>query len=210
MAEWIIKVLSSTGYLALFLLMVLENVFPPIPSELIMPLAGYMVTKGEFSFIGVIVAGTVGSLVGTLPLYYLGAAFGEGRLRQLVARYGRWITVSCQDIDRAKRWFERHGALAVFVCRFVPGVRSLISIPAGLDRMRLLPFLFYSGAGLGVWTALLAALGYILGRSFRRVEDYLNPVSYVILGGILLLYIWRVVRHKGQDAEKGMRAGREG
>jgi membrane protein DedA with SNARE-associated domain len=202
MSKWIMEVISSAGYPALLCLMFIENVFPPIPSELIMPLAGYMVTTGQFSFIGIIVAGTIGSILGALPLYYLGHAFGEDRLKQLADAYGRWFTVSCKDIDRAKQWFDRHGAWAVLICRFVPGVRSLISIPAGLDHMSLLPFLFYSTIGIGLWTALLASLGYILGGSFEKVEEYFDPISYVILGGILLLYIVRVVRHERQGPEK--------
>jgi membrane protein DedA with SNARE-associated domain len=147
MAGWVMRVIYSAGYPAIVLLMFVENIFPPIPSELIMPLAGYMVSRGQFSIVGVVAAGTVGSILGALPLYYLGRGLGEERLKRLADKHGRWLTVSRRDIERAKRWFDRHGWAAVVFCRLVPGVRSLISIPAGVDRMSLPVFLACTSAG---------------------------------------------------------------
>ena len=135
MATWVMKLMYGAGYPALIFLMFAENVFPPIPSELIMPLAGYMVTRRQLSFLGIVLAGTLGSVLGALPLYYAGRGLGEERVMAWADRHGRWLTVSRKDLERAKRWFARHGGMAVLVCRLIPGVRSLISIPAGIERM---------------------------------------------------------------------------
>jgi membrane protein DedA with SNARE-associated domain len=181
-------------------LMVLENVFPPIPSEVIMPLAGFMATQDRLSLLGAIVAGTLGSVLGALPLYYLGHKIGDERLKAFADRHGRWLTLSREDLDHAKQGFDRHGGLAVFLCRLVPGIRSLISIPAGIEGMSLALFLLYTTLGAGLWTALLTLAGYGLGANFRQVETYLDPASYVILAAIIVLYVWRVVTHKGERA----------
>lgn len=196
-------VIHSTGYLGVVLLTFAENIFPPIPSEVIMPLAGFMASQDRFTFAGVVVAGTLGSVLGALPPYYLGRLVGEERLKELADRHGRWLTVSGRDVERARRWFERHGAAAVFFCHFVPGVRSLISVPAGVGRMNPAAFLACTAAGAGLWVAALAALGYFLGANFRRVEEYLDPVSYVVLGVVVALYVARVIRHKGASPFTG-------
>src|SRR5687768_12601891 len=128
MARRDMDVMPSTGYAGIVFLMCLENVVPPIPSELIMPLAGYLAGSGKLSFIGVVIAGTAGSMLGALPLYYMGRKLGEERLKHLADRYGRWLTVSRKDIERAKGWFDRHGGATVLFCRLIPGIRSLISI----------------------------------------------------------------------------------
>jgi membrane protein DedA with SNARE-associated domain len=193
MADWVIRTIQSSGYLGIVALMVLENVFPPIPSEVIVPLAGFLVAQGELSLLGVIVAGTAGSVLGALPLYYAGVFLGEERLKQFADKHGRWLTVSRQDLAKAKRWFDDHGALAVIICRLVPGIRSLISIPAGIARMPLLSFLCFTALGTGLWTALLAYAGYLLGENFNDVKDYLNPISYVVLAAILLVYAKRLL-----------------
>jgi membrane protein DedA with SNARE-associated domain len=196
MADWVISTIESTGYLGIIFLMFLENVFPPIPSEVIMPLAGFMVAEGKQKLIGVIIAGTVGSVLGALPLYYAGFFLGEERLKQFADKHGRWLTVSRHDLERAKKWLDRHGGLAVLLCRLVPGVRSLISIPAGIARMNVASFLFYTALGAGIWTALLAFAGYLLGAKFAQVGEYLNPASYVVFGAILIIYVKRVLTQK--------------
>jgi membrane protein DedA with SNARE-associated domain len=197
MATWVMETIYATRYLGLVLLMFIENVFPPIPSEVIMPLAGFMATQDRLSFLGVVVAGGLGSVLGALPLYYLGRAIGEERLKRAADAYGRWLTVSRQDLDKAQQWFERHGGMAVLFGRFVPGVRSLISVPAGIAQMSLVTFLAYTAIGSVGWAAILAALGYGLGAQFPRVEEYLNPVSYVVLAGIVAMYLYRVFTHAG-------------
>jgi membrane protein DedA with SNARE-associated domain len=193
MADWVIRTIESTGYFGIVLLMFLENVFPPIPSELIMPLAGFMVAKEEKALSGVVLAGTIGSVLGALPFYYAGYFFGDERLNRLIDKYGRWLTVSRKDSERAKKWFAKHGRLAVVVCRLVPGIRSLISIPAGIARMPLVSFLLYTAIGAAFWTALLAYAGYVLAEKFQQVEKYLNPVSYIVLLALALIYVKRVL-----------------
>lgn len=206
MAEWVMDVIYSTGHLGVALLMFAENVFPPIPSEVIMPLAGFMASQGKLSFAGVVAAGAAGSVLGALPAYFLGRAVGEERLKELADRHGRWLTVSRGDVERARGWFDRHGAAAVLFCHFVPGVRSLISLPAGVNRMRMGKFLACTAAGAGLWAALLASLGYFLGANFREVEKHLDPASYVVLGAVVVIYLWRVFRSRGAR-DSGRRAG---
>lgn len=201
MATWVIQTILATGYLGIVMLMFLENVFPPIPSEVIMPLAGYLGGSGKLSMVGIIIAGTLGSVLGALPLYYAGRKYGEERLKRLADDHGRWLTVSRSDLERAKAWFDRHGVATVFFCRLVPGLRSLISIPAGLNRMNLAVFLFYTTLGAALWTALLAYLGYLLGTRFREVERYLDPVSWVVFGLIAVLYAYRVIQHRGVESD---------
>ncbi|HWS54568.1 MAG TPA: DedA family protein [Pyrinomonadaceae bacterium] len=200
MAKWAMGLISSTGYFGIALLMFVENVFPPIPSELIMPLAGYMVARGELSFVGIVIAGAVGTVLGALPLYYLGRKIGDERLKEFADAHGRWLTLSRGDLEAAGRWFDRHGGAAVFFCRLMPGIRSLISIPAGLGRMRLGPFLAYTTAGATLWSAALAGLGYVLGSGFRRAGEYLDPVSWVVVGAVVIAYVVRVARHKRRPA----------
>ena len=178
-------------------LMFIENVFPPIPSELIMPLAGYVSAQGKLSLVGVIVAGTAGTVLGALPLYYLGRFIDPERLKSFADRHGRWLAVSKDDLAKAERWFKRYGGTAVFLCRLVPGLRSLISIPAGIYRMELSRFLLYTSAGAVIWTTFLAYLGFLLGNNFTEVGKYLDPISWGVLAIIAIWYGVRVVRGKG-------------
>jgi membrane protein DedA with SNARE-associated domain len=197
MGKWVMETMASGGYAGLVLLMFAENVFPPIPSEVIVPLAGYLVARGEMMFAAVVIAGTLGSVLGALLLYALGRQLGERRLKQFADRYGRWLTVSRHDLDRARRWFDRHGMTAVFLCRLVPGLRSLISIPAGIARMSFPLFLACTLVGSALWTAALAWLGYLLGSNFGKVESYLDPATWVVFAAIGLAYIVRVIRGAG-------------
>jgi membrane protein DedA with SNARE-associated domain len=199
MADWVIQTIRSTGYFGIVFLMFLENVFPPIPSEVIMPLAGYMAAEGKENLWGIIIAGTIGSVLGALPLYYAGFALGEDRVKNFADKHGRWLTVSREDLERAKKWFERHGMMAVLICRLVPGIRSLISIPAGIAKMNVVAFLVYSTIGAGLWTSLLASAGFILGTRFENVSEYLNPASYVVLGAIVIIYLKRVFTSRGKS-----------
>jgi membrane protein DedA with SNARE-associated domain len=196
------NLIASTGYFGIVFLMFAENVFPPIPSEFIMLLAGFMVSEDKFSLIGVIVAGTLGSVLGALPLYYLGAKLGEERLKKFAERHGRWLTLSPNDIDRADDWFDRRGAKAVLFCRLVPGIRSFISIPAGFNRMNLGSFLLFTAIGASVWTSILAYAGYILGTNFRQIGEYLDVATYIVFGTIIVFYLWRVFNYKSNDSCK--------
>jgi membrane protein DedA with SNARE-associated domain/uncharacterized membrane protein YkvA (DUF1232 family) len=174
-------------------MMLAENVFPPIPSELIMPLAGFVAAQGQLNPVLVVVAGTLGSVLGALPWYYAGRWLGKERVCAFAARHGRWLTLSEKEIGQAMRWFERHGRIAVLVGRLVPTVRTLISLPAGMARMPLLPFLLYSSIGTLAWTAALTASGYLLEAQYTLVSDYVDRGSKIIIGLIVLLYLWRVL-----------------
>ena len=193
MFEWIVGWVESGGYLAIALLMLLENVFPPIPSELIMPLAGYAAAKGTFNIVGVVAAGTAGSLAGALFWFWVGYKIGPDRLKRFSKRYGRWLTLSARDIDRARAFFHRHKGSALFFGRLVPTVRTLISVPAGIDRLPLVIFLAWSLVGTALWTTLLAGAGYLLQGQYERVSAWLNPVSNVVFAALAFWYIYRVV-----------------
>ena len=193
MFDWITGLVERTGYLGIALLMLAENVFPPIPSELIMPMAGFTAARGELNMVGVVVAGTAGSLAGALLWYYIGHWIGLERLKRWAARHGRWLAISPEEVDEAAAWFNRHCGKAVLVGRLIPAVRTLISVPAGVAGMALMRFLTYSALGTALWTALLAAAGYLLEDQYQKVGDYLNPVSNVILGLIVLGYLYRVI-----------------
>ncbi len=193
MFDWITGFVERTGALGIVLLMLAENVFPPIPSELIMPLAGFTAALGETSIVVVVLAGTLGSLLGALIWYYVGRWLGLDRLRSLAARHGRWLVLSPAEIDQAEDWFRRHGGKAVFLGRLIPGVRTLISVPAGVTRMPLAGFLAWTTLGTALWTALLAGGGYVLQAQYGRVAGIVNPASNVIVGLIAVWYIYRVV-----------------
>jgi len=196
MVEWITNTMNSLGYWGIGLLMFLENLFPPIPSELIMPLAGFTIAQGTMQFAPVIVAGVLGTVLGALPWYYAGKILGEQRLKSLADRYGRWLTISSKDITRATSWFDKHGGKAVFFCRLVPGVRTLISLPAGISGMPLIPFLLLSTLGTLLWVSLLTYAGYVLGDNYEIVEQYLGPVSKIVVASLLFAFIiWVVQRN---------------
>lgn len=195
MVDWIKGVIQSIGYPGIALLMVVENVFPPIPSEVIMPFAGFVTTDGSLSLLGVILAGTTGSVVGALPLYYVGYRVGEERIKRWADRHGHWLMLTGEDIERAQRWFHEHGAAAVFFCRLVPGIRSLISIPAGMSGMNVGLFLLLSALGSGIWAGILAYLGQLLGQNYDQVSTYLGPATYVVFGALVTWYVVYLVRH---------------
>jgi len=196
MVEWITNTMNSLGYWGIGLLMFLENLFPPIPSELIMPLAGFTIAQGNMQFAPVVVAGVLGTVLGALPWYYAGKILGEQRLKSLADRYGRWLTISSKDITRATSWFDKHGSKAVFFCRLVPGVRTLISLPAGISSMPLIPFLLLSTLGTLLWVSLLTYAGYVLGDNYEIVDKYLGPVSKIVVASLLFAFIiWVVQRN---------------
>jgi membrane protein DedA with SNARE-associated domain/uncharacterized membrane protein YkvA (DUF1232 family) len=191
--DWITGAVSEGGYAGILLMMLAENIFPPIPSELIMPLAGFVAARGELNPVLVVLAGTLGSVLGALPWYYAGMWLGERRVCAFAARHGRWLTLGEQEIGQAMRWFERHGRVAVLIGRVVPTVRTLISLPAGVARMPLQPFLIYSSIGTLLWTASLTAAGFLLQSGYQQVSGYVDLVSKTIIGLIVVIYLWRVL-----------------
>ncbi len=202
MVEWITNTVYSLGYLGIGLLMFLENLFPPIPSELIMPLAGFTVAQGKLEFVYVVVAGVVGTVLGALPWYYAGKFLGEENLGKLADKHGRWLAISSEDIAKAAKWFDRHDGQAVFLCRLVPGVRTLISIPAGLSGMPLVPFLIYSTLGTVLWIWLLTYAGYVLGSNYQLVEAYIDPISKLVLLVLIVTPLVWILRRQVKRRRK--------
>ena len=201
MAEWIIETINSAGYLGLFLLMLLEAVFPPIPSELIIPFAGFAAARGDLSFFGVVAAATAGSVVGTLPWYIAGRVFGLHRVRYLADRFGRWLTLNAEEIDLATGVFRRYGPWIVLFGRLLPIIRTLISVPAGLAKMPAWQFFGFSLIGMVVWNCILAGAGYILADHYHLIEAWLDPLTYLVLGAVVLLYLYRLVTWRPSNAK---------
>lgn len=194
LANWATDVIEKMGYTGVFLMIVLENVFPPIPSEAILPLAGFLAGEGEMWLPGVILAATLGAVVGALVLYYLGALVGDSRLRFLIRRYGKWFSIKESDLDTANGWFDRHGGSAVMICRVVPIVRSLISLPAGLRRMPLPKFVLYTALGSLAWNCILVLTGWWLGDNWEEVGAYVDyleiPVILAVIGAVGW-FVWK-------------------
>lgn len=202
MTQWIEQLVQDWGAAGVAFLMFLENVFPPIPSEVVLPLTGYRVSEGDLSFAAALVAGSAGSLLG-VTLWYLGARWlGSRRTKQFARRHGRLLTLTPEDIDDANQWFAKHGTGAVLIGRLVPGIRTLISIPAGICGMGLGRFLLYSSIGTTLWSALLLSAGYYLGEAFDRVDAYVSPVGNIIMIALIAWYLYRVItfhRHVRQS-----------
>lgn len=197
MLDWITNTITSLGYIGIALLMLLENIFPPLPSEVIMPLAGFTVQQGKLTLPLVILAGTIGSVLGALPWYYLGKLVGEKRLRQWIDRHGKWLTLSGSDIDRSKQWFRKYGGGVVFFGRLIPAIRTYISIPAGFEEMPLFTFLLYSTLGTLPWVGLLGYAGFILGQNYQLVKQFLSPISLIVLVVLLVTFgTWFIRRRR--------------
>jgi membrane protein DedA with SNARE-associated domain len=194
MFEWIRSTIATLGYAGIAALAFLENVFPPIPSELVIPLAGYIAAEGDMRLRWVIASGTLGSLAGGTLWYVVGRKIGERRMRAWVNRSGRWLTLTERDLDRAQGWFQRHGRMAVLFGRMVPGVRTLVSLPAGFGRMPLAEFLLYSLVGTATWTMGLAYAGVLLRANFAAVGDWINLMTNVVLGLIGFVVLRRFVK----------------
>jgi membrane protein DedA with SNARE-associated domain len=207
-ASWVTDVVESLGYIGLVLMVALENVFPPIPSEIVLPLAGFLTGQGRMWFPGAVLAATCGSLIGAVILYYAGYYFGEHRVRALTRRFGKWAMISEADIDKADDWFDRHGRKAVFLGRLFPVVRSLISIPAGIRQMHLGTFLVYTAAGSSIWNTLLIGVGWLLGDNWEVVEQYVGYLQYLVLLAILAgvaLFIYMKLKQRNSDSALGSR-----
>ena len=202
MSGWIIGFIEEFGYAGIVALMVLENVFPPIPSELILPFAGFAAAQGSLNPFGVVAAGVLGSVLGALPWYAAGRALGIARVKAIAARHGRWLTVSPDDISKAQDWFARHGAVSVMLGRLVPAVRSLISLPAGVARMPLPAFLAWSALGTFIWSSLLCALGFVLESRYEAVQGWVEWVTRGVVAVLVVGYVWRVVRFRSDTPER--------
>ena len=202
MSDWIVDLIEQSGYLGVAFLMFLETVFPPIPSEIIMSLAGVAAGQGKMSLGWVIAAGTTGAMLGNILWYLAARALGIVRLRPIIHRYGRWITMSWAEVQRAERWFATHGTFFVFLGRMLPTVRSLVSVPAGLLKMRFKSFFIASTLGTAGWTAMLAVAGFKLGEEYANIEELLGPASTAILVVLGLGYLYRVWTHRDIDPDE--------
>jgi membrane protein DedA with SNARE-associated domain len=203
LAEWVADVVDQLGYVGLMLLVALENLFPPLPSELILPLAGFLVGQGRMDFLTALGAATAGSLLGALLLYGLGAVVGERRIRAWVRRIP---LLDETDVDRGQEWFARHGGAAVFFGRLVPIVRSAISVPAGLERMPLWKFVSYTVAGSAIWNLVLIGAGWVLGDRWEDIRPWVSRyeiIAVALIGigvGAFVIYRWRRWRRWRRNA----------
>jgi membrane protein DedA with SNARE-associated domain len=205
MAEWVIATIERLGYAGITLLMLAENLFPPLPSELIMPFAGFLAARGDLHPALVVAFGALGSVVGALPWYFIGRRVGMDRLKRVAERHGRWLALTPKEIDRGKRLFEERGALVLVFGRLVPALRTVVALPAGLAKMPIVPFLLWTLLGSVIWTSLLTGAGYLLESQYERISKWLNPVSTAIFAVIAIVYIVRVIRHPRSDQEAGGR-----
>ena len=196
MTDLIITFIAWGGYIGIFLLMALENIFPPIPSEVIMGLGGIAVAQGRMEMVPLLLWGTAGSVVGNYIWYAIGRHFGYLGLRPTVERYSRWLTVEWQDVERLHDFFARHGQWVVFVFRFMPTFRTIVSLPAGMACMPRWRFLLWTAAGAAVWDSILAGAGYYLGTNFRELDRFVGPAAIAIMAVIALAYLWRVITWK--------------
>lgn len=196
MDEWLLRIISTAGYAGVAALMFLENVIPAIPSELILPFAGYLSARGELDLAGVIASGSTGSAAGATVWYVLGRSWGSHGMHRFVERHGRWLLLDIEDVTRAENWFNRHQRRATFLGRLMPGVRSLISVPAGVARMPAPVFLLYTIAGTVLWTAVLTVAGYLLADAYERIRDVIGPVGSILFAAVVLLLVVRYVRRQ--------------
>jgi membrane protein DedA with SNARE-associated domain len=207
LADWVTDVIDRLGYVGVALLVALENLFPPIPSEIVLPFAGFVARDGRAALPGMILAATIGSLVGAWVLYGTAAAIGPDRFHRFLDRYGRWFRLTSADIAKAERWFDKRAVIGVLLGRCVPLVRSLVSIPAGFRRMRFGAFTLYTAIGSLLWNTGLIGAGYLLRENWHDVEPILDAVQYVVIAAILGAIGWFVWRRflspaaRGQDAE---------
>jgi membrane protein DedA with SNARE-associated domain len=192
MIEWVTGIVAAGGWPGVLALMFLENLFPPIPSELIMPLAGFAAARGQMSFTLAALAGIAGTLLGNAFWYELARAIGSARIRPLFARYGRWFAVDDKDFDKAEATLKRHGPVALFFGRLLPGIRTVISIPAGFALIPRRVFYLWTALGSAIWIVFLTTAGYWLEEHYDKVEGWLSPLSYVVVGGIVAAYLWHI------------------
>ncbi|EHF6351283.1 DedA family protein [Listeria monocytogenes] len=189
METWITSIMADFGYIGIFVLIMVENLFPPIPSEIILTFGGFMTTVTSLNVVMVIIVATLGSVVGAILLYKVASYFGKERLTKIVLKYGRILRLKESDIERAESFFLKYGSWAVFLCRMIPLIRSLISIPAGMTKMKMSRFLILTTAGSLLWNTVLIGLGAVLGESWNEIVVFMDSFSTIIYSVIAILVV---------------------
>jgi len=190
-AVWIMSVISTMGYGGIVLLMAIESACIPLPSEIIMPFAGFLVFKGELMLWLVALSGAVGCVLGSIPAYYVGMYGG----RPLAEKYGKYVLISKKDLDMADRWFDKHGDIIIFIARLLPAIRTFIAFPVGVARMNMPKFIAYTFIGSLIWCWLLAYAGMKFGENWESLKVYFHEFHYVIIAAGLMFMVWYVRRH---------------
>jgi membrane protein DedA with SNARE-associated domain len=198
LAQWLVQNILDMGYMGIFLLMMIESSFIPFPSEIVLIPAGYLAQQGEMNIIVIFLAALFGSLAGAFINYFGALIIG----RQLLMRFGKYFFISNSAIDKMETYFQKHGPISTFTGRLIPGIRQLISIPAGLSKMSLLPFSLYTALGAGIWSMILILMGYILGEKQELIETYLHQITLGVLGALVLLVFVYIRRLKINNNDK--------
>lgn len=206
MQEWIIQIMNQFGYIGIALLIAIENIFPPIPSEVILTFGGFMTTYTSMNVWLVALFATIGSVIGAIVLYGIGRLLTPQRLAWIIDKWGRILRIKKQDIKKAEKWFNRRGSLTVFFCRFIPIVRSLISIPAGMAHMNIGKFLIYTTLGTSIWNIVLVYLGAYAGANWENILKYMNTYSNIAVAVLAVVgigfVIWFIKKRKNRDNRK--------
>ncbi|EAG9431568.1 DedA family protein [Listeria monocytogenes] len=189
METWITSIMADFGYIGIFVLIMIENLFPPIPSEIILTFGGFMTTVTSLNVVMVIIVATLGSVVGAILLYKVASYFGKERLTKIVLKYGRILRLKESDVERAENFFLKYGSWAVFLCRMIPLIRSLISIPAGMTKMKMSRFLILTTAGSLLWNTVLIGLGAMLGESWNKIVVFMDSFSTIIYSVIAITLV---------------------
>ncbi len=200
MQEFIISIMNGYGYIGVLLLILIENIFPPIPSELILLFGGFMTTYTKLSIIGMIISSTLGSLVGALLLYKIGTIFNKEKLKTMISgKLGKILKLKISDIDNTDKWFTKKGQKIIFFCRFIPLIRSLISVPAGMNKMNLSKFIIYTTLGSSIWNAVLIVIGSTVGNNWENILNILNACSRYIVFILFIIVIILFYRKKTNE-----------
>ena len=203
MQELIIEIMNQFGYIGICLLILVENVFPPIPSEVILTFAGFMTTQSSMSVLGVILVATIGSVLGAIVLYLVGRLINKDVIEKwLDGKVGKILRFKREDVEKANSWFEKRGKLTVLFCRCIPIVRSLISIPAGMSKMKVVPFVLLTTIGSAVWNTALVVLGHIAGNSWEKISHIIDRFSDIILVILIVAVIGYLIYHFTKKDEK--------
>jgi len=195
LGHYIIQLISTTGYVGIFILMALESALIPIPSEITMPFAGFLASKGQLSFTLIVIVGTLANVAGSLAAYYIGYVLEETVLLGIIKKYGKFVLLSEHEYNRARKWFEKYGDKIIFISRLLPAVRTVISLPAGMFEMNLKKFIVYTTFGCLIWSIFLTYIGFVLGENWNSLEPYYRKFEFIIAGLIILAVVVYIEKH---------------